>query len=315
MSIESEQFKNALINQDKQELKKIRKGDRHIHASRGCYCRVLEKQLGVNLSAPPQNGYKNLEDMQQWVNNAIRPFCVGVDGWLKRIESMFISASIDNHTVIEPSFTLRDIDKFLSIDCFIESLNTIYRAYSKEIIFLPCLSIRTLDDLEFSLSRAKTAIDSGFFHSIDLCNKEGARDYSYYKPIYSYAEKRGLKKKAHVGEFGKAIDIKNAIQALQLDEVQHGISITEDKAILEWAQKQSVIFNVCPSSNIKLGIIKNFADHPVACMYRNGLKITIGTDDLLTFDSDLTNEYLCLYKEGCLSANELDDIRKNSLRY
>ena len=63
MTIESEQFKNALINQDKQVLKNIRKGDRHIHASRGCYCSVLEKQLGVNLSAPPQNGYKKLDDI------------------------------------------------------------------------------------------------------------------------------------------------------------------------------------------------------------------------------------------------------------
>ena len=49
-------------------------------------------------------------------------------------------------------------------------------------------------------------------------------------------------------------------------------------------------------------------------LYRNGVDVTINSDDVLMFDSDVSKEYLRLYESGCLSAEELDDIRENGLK-
>lgn len=72
--------------------------------------------------------------------------------------------------------------------------------------------------------------------------------------------------------------------------------------------------NVCPSSNVMLGYAIDYKDHPIKVLYENGVKVTINTDDLLLFDSSIENEYLLLYQSGALTAEQLDDIRRNGLR-
>lgn len=53
---------------------------------------------------------------------------------------------------------------------------------------------------------------------------------------------------------------------------------------------------------------------PIADLYRSGIDVTINSDDVLIFDSDVSKEYLRLYQCGCLDAAELNDIRKNGLK-
>ncbi len=60
--------------------------------------------------------------------------------------------------------------------------------------------------------------------------------------------------------------------------------------------------------------VKDLKTHPIAELYRNGVDVTIGSDDVLIFDSDVSKEYLRLYRSGCLTAEELDDIRINGLK-
>ena len=54
--------------------------------------------------------------------------------------------------------------------------------------------------------------------------------------------------------------------------------------------------------------------YPIADLYRSGIDVTINSDDVLIFDSDVSKEYLRLYQCGCLDAAELNDIRKNGLK-
>jgi len=61
-----------------------------------------------------------------------------------------------------------------------------------------------------------------------------------------------------------------------------------------------------------LGIAANYKDHPIM-LYENVVRVTINTDDLLLFDSSIENEYLQLYNAQTLSAEQLNDIRKNGL--
>ena len=53
--------------------------------------------------------------------------------------------------------------------------------------------------------------------------------------------------------------------------------------------------------------------YPIAQLYRKGVNVTINSDDVLIFDSDVSKEHLRLYQSGCLTAEELDDIRLRGL--
>lgn len=62
-----------------------------------------------------------------------------------------------------------------------------------------------------------------------------------------------------------------------------------------------------------LGRVESLANHPINRLYRSGVDVTINSDDILIFDSDVSKEYLRLYEAGCLTAEELDAIRLSGL--
>ncbi len=152
------------------------------------------------------------------------------------------------------------------------------------------------------------------FYSIDLYGDELVQPIENFIPIYERAKAEGLKLKAHVGEWGTAEDVMQAVSQLKLDEVQHGISAVSSSKAVEFLVENKVRLNITPSSNILLGRVKSMESHPIAQLYRAGVDVTINSDDILIFDSDVSKEYLRLYNSGCLNADELNNIRVNGLK-
>ena len=120
--------------------------------------------------------------------------------------------------------------------------------------------------------------------------------------------------KAHVGEWGTAQDIVAAVKALHLTEVQHCIAAVQDEDVMDFLKEHGIRLNITPSSNVLLGRVPDMAHHPIAQLYRRGVDVTINSDDVLIFDSDVSKEYLRLYRSGCLTKEELEAIRINGLR-
>jgi adenosine deaminase len=60
--------------------------------------------------------------------------------------------------------------------------------------------------------------------------------------------------------------------------------------------------------------VADLKTHPIVELYHEGVDVTINSDDVLIFDSDVSKEYLRLYQSGCMKAEELDEIRKNGLK-
>ena len=85
--------------------------------------------------------------------------------------------------------------------------------------------------------------------------------------------------------------------------------------VMKIAKEKNIVFNVCPTSNIILGYVDSIKKHPIKKMYEYGLKVTIATDDLLYFNSDINDEYLKLFNGKVLNAENLDNIRKNGIYY
>ena len=121
--------------------------------------------------------------------------------------------------------------------------------------------------------------------------------------------------KAHVGEWGTAQDIVAAVKALHLDEVQHGIAAVHNESVVDFLRENKIRLNITPSSNVMLGRVPDMAHHPIARLYRSGVDVTVNSDDVLIFDSDMSKEYLRLYQSGGLTAEELDDIRVKGLKH
>ena len=236
------------------------------------------------------------------------------DGRKLLIEATFIQAKTDGVAVLEIGEDVWGLGEFFDNDIG----KLIYAFHDANSRIAPKVELR----LQIGLSRhcpinylqdcLKHFWGRKEFYSIELYGDELAQPIENFIPIYEKAAENGLVLKAHVGEWGTAQDIVTAVKALHLDEAQHGIAAVED--VVDFLVENNIRLNITPSSNVLLGRVPDMADHPIAQLYRKGVNVTINSDDVLIFDSDVSKEYLRLYRSGCLTTEELDDIRLNGLK-
>lgn len=121
--------------------------------------------------------------------------------------------------------------------------------------------------------------------------------------------------KAHLGEFGGPDELMRYAEELELDEIQHGVAAARSPQIMRWLAKHEIKLNVCPTSNIMLGVCDSYATHPIRILYEYGIPVTINTDDLLIFNSSLSEEYLHLFNSGLMKTEELYEICQTGLNH
>src|SRR5690606_35213028 len=111
--------------------------------------------------------------------------------------------------------------------------------------------------------------------------------------------------KCHAGEFDGAARVREAIEELGVTRVQHGVRAIEDPAVVALAAARGVTFDVCPISNVRLGVVPSVAAHPLRALMEAGVNCTVSTDDPLVFGNSLTDEYRALAAEAGFGRAEL----------
>jgi adenosine deaminase len=115
----------------------------------------------------------------------------------------------------------------------------------------------------------------------------------------------------HAGEFDGAARVREAIEVLGSDRIQHGVRAIEDPAVVKLAAERRVTFDVCPISNVRLCVVPSMKAHPLRTLMQAGIRCTVSTDDPLVFGNKLTDEYLALAEELQFSRVELAELAKN----
>ncbi|MNP26191.1 Aminodeoxyfutalosine deaminase [compost metagenome] len=200
------------------------------------------------------------------------------------------------------------------IDNFINTLNYYHDVYAPEATFYPELSLGRECDVNKTYVRIDEILSKKWFKSIDVCGNELAQPIKKFQKIYRRAQAHGIRLKAHVGEFGTADDVWEAVELLELSEVHHGIAAVRSKDVMKWLSNHNIQLNVCPTSNIMLKRAISYNHHPIKELFENDIPVTINTDDLLIFDSSISEEYLKLYNNKVFSVAELEIIRKTGLK-
>lgn len=308
-------FTEALWRGNLEAIRKSPKADLHNHFVLGGSRKYLLKQSGRNIQ-PIMKPLHSMEEMHAWNAANIGHFFDTPNGRRMLIKAAFMQAKEDGVTILEIGEDVWGLGAFFNehIDELVDAFETAHKEIAPEIELRLQIGMSRhckIDYLEACLSHFWGC---KAFYSIDLYGDELAQPIENFIPIYRRAKIEGLRLKAHVGEWGTADDVRRAVECLELDEVQHGIAAAKDASVIRFLADNRIRLNITPSSNYLLGRVKNLKTHPIAKLYRSGIDVTINSDDVLIFDSDVSKEYLRLYQYGCLTAEELDDIRKNGLR-
>lgn len=101
----------------------------------------------------------------------------------------------------------------------------------------------------------------------------------------------GLRLTAHAGEWGGPESVRDALDHLGVERIGHGVRSIEDLALVDRLAEDGVVLEVCPGSNVVLGVYPNWRAHPIHQLRERGVKVTVSTDDPPFFHTTMVNEY------------------------
>ncbi|WP_273324108.1 adenosine deaminase [Vallitalea guaymasensis] len=310
----SEKFIRSLKVNSIEALRRIPKADLHNHFYLGGNKQYIYKKTGKKISSL---NYKlnSMDEMHSWVNKNIGNVFEGKKGRILALEASFAQAIHDGITILEIGEDIWANGYFYdnNVEELLNVFNSIHNMIAANIDLRLQIGLSRhckIKDLEEWI---EPFWDYDCFYSIDLYGDEMAQPIERFKGIYRKAKEKGLILKAHVGEWGDADSVKRAVSELELDEVQHGISASQSQQVMNWLSDHNIQLNVCPTSNVMLGRVESIAKHPIRKLFDNGIKVTINSDDVLIFNSPVSEEYIKLYQGGVFTATELDIIRLNGL--
>lgn len=294
------------------KIHKLPKADVHNHLHLGGSIKLLKaKYPNSGLIIPGY--YDGLDGMISFIYNRLNKVMLSSDDVIIFMENGIKSSINDNVQYLEASVDV-GLAKFFdnSIEQLIEVVYNLRTKYKSQINFRPDIGINKDYSIDKVYSDGMKCIKSGVFNGIDIYGKESGRKLEGFVEIFKTAQGRNLKTKVHIGEFSNYQTIDEAITLLKPNEIQHGIKAANSEKTMNIIRDNNIQLNICPQSNISLGSVNNISEHPIRKLYDHGIKITINTDDLLLFNTTITDQYLELIENNIFSLEEIEIIRKNS---
>jgi len=150
---------------------------------------------------------------------------------------------------------------------------------------------------------------------VGLDSSEIGHPPSKFKDVFDRARAEGFRLVAHAGEEGPAAYVWEALDVLRVDRIDHGNRALEDERLVQRLARDRVALTVCPLSNLKLGVVKDIARHPIREMIDRGLVVTINSDDPAYFGGYINENFFAIQKNLNLSRDAVAALSRNSIAY
>ncbi|AOZ72203.1 adenosine deaminase [Boudabousia tangfeifanii] len=163
------------------------------------------------------------------------------------------------------------------------------------------------------LARQYAGDQPGEVVGFGLSNDERNGNALDWEPAFRLARQAGLAALPHGGELRGPNGVKDVMKHLGPIRLGHGIRATEDPRLLEELVARDVAFEVCPASNVSLGVFSDAKQVPLRQLYDSDALISLNADDPLLFRSRLVDQYETARELG-FSDEELAEIARRSIK-
>jgi adenosine deaminase len=150
------------------------------------------------------------------------------------------------------------------------------------------------------------------FSAVGLDSSELGHPPSKFERVFEAARLHGLGRVAHAGEEGPPSYVWEALDRLGVERIDHGNRALEDPVLVERLVAERVPLTVCPLSNVKLKVVKDFSRHPLRRMLELGVRATINSDDPAYFGGYLGDNWVATAEALKLTRGELVVLARNS---
>lgn len=147
-----------------------------------------------------------------------------------------------------------------------------------------------------------------------LSNDERRGETADFAPAFEIARRAGLPGVPHAGELLGPAAVAETLQSLNPTRLGHGVRSAEDPAVLEHVATAGVALEVCPGSNVSLGVYPDLRSVPLEALIGAGIDVALGADDPLLFGSRLVDQYAAAREVHGFDDAALADLARSSLR-
>ena len=150
------------------------------------------------------------------------------------------------------------------------------------------------------------------WNAVGLDSSEMGNPPEKFARVFAKAQNFGLHLVAHAGEEGPAEYVRNSLDILEVERIDHGVKAESDPELVKRLVQNRIPLTVCPLSNLKLCGVKQMQDHNLARLLKAGLCVTVNSDDPAYFGGYINRNYLAVTEALNLSREDLVTLAKNS---
>jgi adenosine deaminase len=130
--------------------------------------------------------------------------------------------------------------------------------------------------------------------SVDGNEAVAGRTGPRFAEAFRRAGEAGLRRTVHAGESSGPEGVRDAIELLGADRIDHGVRAIEDPTLVAWLAEKRIPLGICPTSNLAIGVYRSIQEHPIERLRRAGVPVSVNTDDPALLGASLEGEYaLC----------------------
>ena len=130
--------------------------------------------------------------------------------------------------------------------------------------------------------------------AVGLDSSEKGNPPDKFERVFTQAREAGFLSVAHAGEEGPAGYIRDSLDLLGVSRIDHGVRCVEDPDLVARLAAERMPLTVCPLSNIKLCVFDDMSQHNIVDLLRQGLCVTINSDDPAYFGGYMTDNFLAV---------------------
>ena len=198
-------------------------------------------------------------------------------------------------------------------------VNGIHRALEKGITELGISSklimcfLRHLDETSAFNTLMQAQAHKDKIIGVGLDSTEIGNPASKFERVFKQAIEQGFLTVAHAGEEGPAHNISEALTLLQITRIDHGVRCSEDASLVKQLIRDRTPLTVCPLSNLKLKVFDRMEQHNIVTLLRQGVCVTINSDDPAYFGGYMTDNFLAVNNAHPMNKTEIAQFTFNAI--
>jgi adenosine deaminase len=207
-------------------------------------------------------------------------------------------------------------DRGISFDTVMEGITSAMEDAEKELgitSFLIMSFLRHLSEEEAFKTLEQSLPWREKILGIGLDSSEVGNPPQKFVNVYAKCREMGFKLMAHAGEEGPAEYVKDSLDLLKIDRIDHGNRCLDDPALVDRIVAEGKALTVCPLSNYKLRVVKDMKNHPLKTMLDKGLKATVNSDDPAYFGGYVNDNFRAVQQSLNLTKQDIKTLAVNSI--